>query len=160
MSLSPEHRDGLDRALMAIAEAEAGPTTADLANAPLIDHWRPLRSGTRTVVLWGNVSGHPLLGNDSTTTSPLLAIDVQAGWARTRSRWYALGRPFAQLEAALADSMGVEKPREDFLRFELPSYVPLEPSDQLPELLSDYIAWVRAFDQQDRISRQVSDAEK
>lgn len=160
MSLSPEHRDGLDRALKAIAEAEAGPTTADLANAPLIDHWRALRSGSRTVVLWGNVSGHPLLGNDSTTTSPLLAIDVQAGWARTRSRWYVLGRPFAELEAALAESMEVVKPRKDFLRFVLPGYVPLEQSDQLDQLLSNYIAWVRAFDRQDRIGRQVSDAEK
>lgn len=159
MTLSPEHRDGLDRALKAVAEAEAGPTKADLSNAPLIDHWRALRSGSRTVVLWGNVSGHPLLGNDSTTTSPLLAIDVQAGWARTKSRWYVLGRPFAELETALAESLGVEKRREDFLQFMLPGYVPLEPSDQLTELLSDYIAWVRAFDQQDRISRQTSDTE-
>ncbi|MBT0780845.1 DUF6634 family protein [Paracoccus sp. pheM1] len=150
MALSPENRAGLDRALEAIAEAEAGPTVADLTGAPTIDHWRPLRSGSHTVVLWGNVSGHPLLGRDTTTTSPLLAIDVEARWARTKSRWYALGRPFAALEAELAKSMGVERPATDFIQFALPGYLPLESPDQLPELLANYIAWVREFDAADR----------
>ncbi|WGR63110.1 ATP-dependent Lon protease (plasmid) [Paracoccus ferrooxidans] len=150
MALSPQHRAGLDRALKAIAEAEAGPTEADLTDAPVIDHWRPLRSGSRTIVLWGYVSGHPLLGRDTTTTSPLLAIDVEAGWARTKSRWYNLGRPFAALEAELAESIGVEWPAVDFIQFSLPGYLPLERPDQLPELLASYIAWVREFDAADR----------
>ncbi|MGA0613337.1 DUF6634 family protein [Paracoccus sp. KR1-242] len=150
MALSPEHRAGLDRALKAIAEAEAGPTGADLINAPVIDHWRPLRSGSHTIALWGNVSGHPLLGRDTATTSPLLAINVQAGWARTKSRWYALGRPFAALGAELAESMGVNGPAADFIKFALPGYLPLEKPDQLPELLANYIAWVREFDATDR----------
>jgi hypothetical protein len=150
MALSSEHRAELDRALKAIAEAEAGPTEADLTDAPAIDHWRPLRSGSHTVVLWGNVSGHPVLGRDATTTSPLLAIDVQAGWARTKSRWYALGRPFAALEAELAESMGVERPAADFIQFALPGYLPLESPDQLPELLASYVVWVREFDAADR----------
>lgn len=150
MALSPEHRAGLDQALNAIAEAEAGPTKGDLMNAPLIDHWRPLRSGARTIVLWGNVTGHPLLSRITTTTSPLLAIDVQAGWARTRSRWYALGRPFAALEAELAKSMSIQGPTAGFIQFALPGYLPLETPDQLPELLADFIAWVREFDAADR----------
>lgn len=150
MALSPEHRAGLDRALKAIAEAEAGPSDADLIGAPVIDHWRPLRSGSYTVVLWGNVSGHPLLDRDTTTTSPLLAINLEAGWGRTKSRWYALGRPFAYLEAELAKSMGVNRPAADFIKFALPGYRPLERPDQLPELLASYVAWVRAFDAADR----------
>lgn len=150
MALSPEHRAGLDRALKAIAEAESGPSHADLIDAPIIDHWLPLRSGSHTIVLWGNVSGHPLLGRDTTTTSPLLAIDVEAGWARTKSRWYALGRPFAALEAELAESMGIERPAVDFIQFALPEHRPLERPDQLPELLAGYVAWVREFDAADR----------
>jgi len=150
MALSPEHRARLDRALKAIAEAEAGPTVADLTSAPTIDEWCPLRSGSHTVVLWGNVSGHPLLGRDTTTTSPLLAIDVEAGWARTKSRWYALGRPFAALEAELAKSMNVERPATNFIQFALPGYFPLERPDHLPELLASYIAWVRELDVAER----------
>lgn len=154
MALSPEHRAGLDRALKAIAEVEAGPSEADLIDAPIIDHWRALRSGSRTIVLWGNVSGHPVIGRDSTTTSPLLGINVQSGWARTKSRWYILGQPFSVLEAALAESMGIENPPADFLRFELPGYLPLESPDQLPELLANYIAWVHEFDAADRAARE------
>lgn len=149
MALSPKHRVELDRALKAIAEAEAGPTGADLTDAPIIDRWRPLRSGSHTIVLWGSVSGHPLLGRDSTTTSPLLAINEQAGWARTKSRWYVLAQPFAALETELAESMGVERPAADFIQFALPGYLPLESPDQLPELLTSYIAWVREFDAAD-----------
>lgn len=150
MALSPEHRAELDRALKAISEGEAGPTEADLTDAPVIDHWRPLRSGSHTIVLWGNVSGHPLLGRDTTTTSPLLAIDVQAGWARTKSRWYVLARPFAALEAELARSMGVEEPMDRFIQFVLPGYFSLERLEQLPELLVSYIAWVHELDAADR----------
>lgn len=104
MKLSPDLRSQYDRVLDAIAAAEAGPFKIDLLNAPVLDVWRPLISAHGHVVLWGKVSGHPHLGDDDITTSRLIAIRPDAGWARTASRWYRLGRPFTKLEADLAGS--------------------------------------------------------
>lgn len=39
MILSPELRAEFDRLLLAIEAAEAGPSDADLATAPVIDMW-------------------------------------------------------------------------------------------------------------------------
>ena len=69
-----------------------GPSADDLARAPVLDWWRP---ATRTApALIGLVAGHPRLRAGATTmTSDLFAIDADAGWARTWSRVYRLGRP-------------------------------------------------------------------
>lgn len=146
MRLSYDLRTQLDRVLNAIAAAEAGPAEADLANAPVLDHWRPLMSGPHVLVLWGSVSGHPELGSDLITTTPLIALNTSRGWARTKSRWYRLARSFAEFGAELAASMGVQEPGPSFLQFDLPGYQPIRDMDLLDERLAAYILRVRAID--------------
>jgi hypothetical protein len=72
--------------------ASGAPPADDLLRAPALDWWRPT---TRTApALIGLVAGHPRLRAGATTmTSELFAIDADAGWARTWSRLYRLGRP-------------------------------------------------------------------
>ncbi|WP_354670364.1 DUF6634 family protein [Paracoccus sp. TOH] len=98
MKLSPSDRAWFDKVLRAIAAAEAGPSQADLAQAPVLSDWKAAISPCGHIMLWGEVTDHPLLGNASIHTSQLIAIDPKAGWARTASRWYRLGRPIAALE--------------------------------------------------------------
>ena len=75
-------------------EAGEGPTREDLERAPLIDGWQfGLRSET---CLTGRITGHPTLGDTRNgRTSILFAMDINAGWVRTLSRWYRLGLPAA-----------------------------------------------------------------
>lgn len=66
-----------------------GPSTRDLAAAPLLTnwrlHWEPMP------VLVGQVSGHPILPDGYITTSLLFAADFPNGnWCRTLNRWYRL----------------------------------------------------------------------
>ncbi len=90
----PEHlRDLVAAHLPVIALAEAGPTPTDLADAPHLDHWMAMREFTGRIVLFGDVTGHPLLRNTGIVTSQLFGINAKAGWARTLSRWYRLGQP-------------------------------------------------------------------
>jgi hypothetical protein len=73
------------------------PSAAEMARAPVIDFYQ---FGVRaTTGLAGVVSRHPHRPDGRLTmTSELFVIDAAAGWARTWSRFYALGRP-----AAVAD---------------------------------------------------------
>lgn len=71
---------------------DGGPTADDLADAPVLDRFvivprmRPSLAGI--------AAGHPVLSGDRIIrTSELFAIDSDAGWARTYSRFYRLGRP-------------------------------------------------------------------
>jgi hypothetical protein len=121
--------------LASIAAAESGPSEADLAEAPVIDRWLPLFSKPFNLLLWGEVTGHPELGTDYITTSQLLAVNADAGWARTRSRWYRLG---------------VKERRPDFLQMELPGFTPIKDPAVLAEILAAYIARVRERDAMDR----------
>ncbi|RWR14937.1 DUF6634 family protein [Paenirhodobacter populi] len=92
----PDHlRDLIAAHMPIIALAEAGPSASDLADAPQLDHWMAMREFTGRIVLFGDVTGHPLLRNTGIVTSQLFGIDTKAGWARTLSRWYRLGRPLA-----------------------------------------------------------------
>jgi len=72
--------------------ANGAPSDAEMAGAPIIDFYH---FGIRaTTGLAGVVSRHPLRSDGRLTmTSQLFAIDADAGWARTWSRFYALGRP-------------------------------------------------------------------
>lgn len=84
--------DDLDRLL-----ACGRPTAADLAGAPVIDHWQPAVRPDHALI--GFVTGHPTVRSGRpAVTSSLYAIDPVAGWARTWSRFYRLGEqvPFAQ----------------------------------------------------------------
>lgn len=60
---------------------------------PLLDRW--MHAATFAPCLVGQSTGHPLLPgrNRFISTSELWLIDADHGWARTRSRWYRLGRP-------------------------------------------------------------------
>ena len=81
----------LDEVLKAIADAERGPTDEELLNAPCIDHYRLETIGKSVQQIYGQVQGHPTIDEPYVTTTPLFAFDPDAGWARTRSRWYRLG---------------------------------------------------------------------
>lgn len=98
----------ISRATAALAALERSPTPEDLAHAPLAETWIPLvKDGTDLPVLWGYVTGHPLLGDRFIRTSPLIGLSRETGWARTFNRWYRLGEPFpiwkAQLSTRLKD---------------------------------------------------------
>lgn len=84
------------RKLCADLEAIIGgwrPSAADLNDAPLITTWRHAVVLSPDPVLTGTVTRHPRIAEGRPTlTSPLYAIDAQAGWARTLSRFYRLGR--------------------------------------------------------------------
>ncbi|MFE3836048.1 DUF6634 family protein [Pseudogemmobacter sonorensis] len=152
-TLDAEDRGRLDRILAVIAATEVGPTATDLADAPVLDLWRPVISRYGAVGLWGEVTGHPVLGNDAIVTSRLIALDAEAGWARTASRWYRLGRPFARFEADLAASLGAKDPQPGFLSFELRHFGTVDDPGQLVKLLAAYIAQMRALDAADRAAR-------
>ena len=73
--------------------AEHGrPTEAEMATAPWISGWRV--DFRVDVALVGVANKHPVLGEGRLiTTSWLVALDRNAGWARTESRVYRLGEP-------------------------------------------------------------------
>jgi hypothetical protein len=62
------------------------PTEADLAGAPTLSDWLLEVGGS----LVGYVSGHPSIPDGPVTTSIVIAMDEDAGWARTVSRYYRL----------------------------------------------------------------------
>lgn len=79
--------DDIERIVAGVA-----PTDAELAAAPLIDHWSP--AFIERPILIGGLTGHPLLGDATfARTTDLYAIDAHGRWARTWSRYYRLGRP-------------------------------------------------------------------
>jgi hypothetical protein len=80
-----------DEVLRAIAEAERSPTDEELSNAPYVNHYRLENHGGCVQRIYGQLEGHPSIGDPYVTTTPLFAFDPDAGWARTRSRWYLLG---------------------------------------------------------------------
>ncbi|WP_147393083.1 DUF6634 family protein [Paracoccus siganidrum] len=76
-----------------LATLDAGPPRAELATAPILQHWQTFRTLHGSVVLAGCVSGHPVLRDGPICTSGLLSLCPAGGWARTVSRWYRLGTP-------------------------------------------------------------------
>lgn len=150
MKLSPEDRAWFGKVLRAIAAAEAGPSDADLAQAPVLSDWKAAISPGGHVMLWGEVSDHPLLGTASITTSQLIAINPEAGWARTASRWYRLGRSIDALEAELAESLNGNKAESAAIRFTLPGFMNVDDPALLAQLLAKYITQVREIDAANR----------
>ncbi|MDF3608352.1 ATP-dependent Lon protease [Paracoccus sp. DMF-8] len=150
MKLSPIDRAWFDKVLRAIAAVEAGPTEEDLAQAPILSDWKAAISPGGHVMLWGEVTDHPLLGNASIHTSQLIAIDPAAGWARTASRWYRLGRSIDALEVELAESMNGKAKLAGSFQFALPGFANINDPELLQKLLAAYIARVRGIDAADR----------
>lgn len=67
------------------------PNTDDLASAPSIHHYG---IGARSAMcLVGHVTGHPNVRGSLSVTSDLWVFAPELGWARTLSRFYALGKP-------------------------------------------------------------------
>jgi hypothetical protein len=97
--------DDLDR-----AHGATGPTTEDLASAPLFVDWRCVLSplGSR---LAGFVAGNPILGNRPTLTSQVWAADACGTWIRTLSRFYRLG---VQSRSHLTADLGGGDGADDF----------------------------------------------
>ncbi|WGR63112.1 hypothetical protein E3U26_20690 (plasmid) [Paracoccus ferrooxidans] len=73
---------------------EAGPTAADLAQAPMLDRWVAMQDRIGRVMLFGRVTDHPRLGNRDIHTSQVFGLDATGKWARTYNRWYSLGTPY------------------------------------------------------------------
>lgn len=150
MKLSPSDRAWFDKVLRAIAAAEAGPTEEDIAQAPVLSDWKAAISPGDHVMLWGEVTDHPLLGNARIHTSQLIAIDPEAGWARTASRWYRLGRSIDALAAELAESMNGKAKLAGSVQFAVPGFANINDPELLQKLLTTYIARVRGIDAADR----------
>ncbi|WP_145109916.1 DUF6634 family protein [Cereibacter sediminicola] len=129
--------------LAAIAAAEARPTGSDLANAPCLDHWRPMLTLGGVPLLWGRVSRHPRLGDALITTSPLIALDRDEGWARTFSRWYKLGVPFDTLRQIVGPEFPQIRELPEVIGFGLPSHIPLDDPEALAHLLAARIDSIR-----------------
>lgn len=78
-----------------LKSVESGPSERELDEAPLLDQWSNVSFPNEDVMrLFGIVVGHPTICDRTLTTSPLFAVDLRAGFARTRSRWYRLTSNF------------------------------------------------------------------
>ncbi|MDF3605792.1 ATP-dependent Lon protease [Paracoccus sp. DMF-8] len=150
MKLSPIDREWIDKVLRAIDAVEAGPSEANLAQAPVLSGWKAAMSPDGHVMLWGEVTDHPLLGNASIHTSQLIAIDPEIGWARTASRWYRLGRSIDAIETALAEALNGKRALAGSIQFTLPGFTNIDDPELLALLLATYIARVREIDAADR----------
>jgi hypothetical protein len=69
-----------------------GPTTSDIATAPLLVDWHGAITATG-LRLAGFAAGYPRLGNRPVLTSQIWAADADGRWVRTLSRYYRLGIP-------------------------------------------------------------------
>lgn len=69
------------------------PSEADLEDAVGLEQWMPAVDPLNNLpILMGESIGHPILGDQFITTSPVLWISEDRTIARTLSRWYRLGR--------------------------------------------------------------------
>ncbi|PZR12913.1 MAG: hypothetical protein DI532_12140 [Azospirillum brasilense] len=74
--------------LRAIAKG-AAPSPSELEDAPVLDQWQYSQRSMTSMV--GNLVGHPRLRDGAVHTTEVWAISTTQGWARTLSRFYALG---------------------------------------------------------------------
>ena len=82
----------LENALLDTLRYEAGevPSARELADAPVLSQWFVQTARDGVLLLAGDCIGHPRLGSQWITTSPLIYIAKDRTWARTRSRLYRL----------------------------------------------------------------------
>jgi hypothetical protein len=68
------------------------PSAEELANAPTLIGYFPVARAA--MALQGLVTGHPRIQDGRfALTTEIFAIDSEAGWARSWSRFYRLGHP-------------------------------------------------------------------
>lgn len=98
-------RETLSLLATSLAESAEAPTAEALAAAPLLEGWAPVLAMLRPCLM-GRVFFHPDHEDDADLqTSPILAFDEEAGFARSSSRWYRLGRDIHQDDPDLAAHM-------------------------------------------------------
>lgn len=78
--------------------AKADPTDDDVDMSPHLDFWQTVATPFGTTILIGHARGHPVVDGPWIHTSPLLRISRSAGWARTFSRFYQLGKPLVDAD--------------------------------------------------------------
>lgn len=88
-------------------EAEHGPTPEQIENAPFLDRWWIADFHSR-LRAQGDLSGHPDLPSAFVSTSPLVGFDAEAGWLRSRSRFYRLGKPHVLPGSTLKNSIPLD----------------------------------------------------
>ena len=152
MKLSLSDRAWFDKVLRAITAVENGPSAADLAQAPLLSDWKPAISSLGHVMLWGEVTDHPILGNASITTSQLIAINSEAGWARTASRWYRLGRDVDAVDTELTESLQGKGPLAGSFKLIPPGFTNINDPELLAQFLAKFIERVHEVDNADRVA--------
>lgn len=126
--------------MVAIRSTEGGVSDDDLAEAPQLELWLPVRNRFGVLALWGQVTDHPTLGKDDIITSPLVAWGPDEGWARSISRWYRLGQPFFTLKHELADQFRGEA---SCLVVEIAGVRPVDDLDAANQLIDLFVAHVR-----------------
>ncbi len=141
--MPPELKHHLARVMTAIRAAEARPTVAEIAEAPLLEDWRVLISRHGSPVIWGQVSGHPRLDDTMISTSRLIAINPSAGWARSISRWFRLGEPIAGSKTHGQPPATLSELKRQASASEFGVFVPLDNPALLDSILADFIARAR-----------------
>lgn len=130
----------LRKAMIAIRSTELGVSDDDLADAPQLELWLPVRNQFGVLALWGQVTDHPTLGKDDIITSPLVAWGPDEGWARSISRLYRLGQPLFTLKHELA---GHFREETSCLAIEIAGVRPVEELDAANQLIALFVAHVR-----------------
>lgn len=155
--LHPHLRAWLDKQLAIVTVLEStGPSAADLVAAPLLDPWQAVIDTSGLPALWGEVTGHPRLGDTAILNSRLIALDPANGWARTTSRWYRLGQPFAAQLQELARQIETRDgtaPGSVAPVFHLRGCRAVTDPATLAPVFAHYIAWMHELDAGDRAAR-------
>uniref|UniRef100_E6VQ05 Uncharacterized protein n=1 Tax=Rhodopseudomonas palustris (strain DX-1) TaxID=652103 RepID=E6VQ05_RHOPX len=95
----PELRSDIERLRRLLEDLESirrgdHPSAGRIAKAPVLNNWEMAQR--LELCLSGVVNGHPIITDDKEAyTSALWVISPELGYARTFSRLYKLGAPFA-----------------------------------------------------------------
>lgn len=94
MASEEQARRTLNRFIISFQAALAGPPLDESdPEIARIEGWETAVVGSNLILI-GRTSHHPRLGRVDIWTSRLIHITSDLRWARTVSRWYALGKPF------------------------------------------------------------------
>lgn len=130
----------LRKAIAAVESTEATASDQKLAKAPQLELWLPVRNRFGALALLGQLMDHPMLGRDDIMTSPLVALNLHDGWARSCERLYRLGQPFFRLTNN-PSSQHCHEPT--LLMFEFPGMQPVHDLDMANRMIAAFVAHVR-----------------